>query len=78
MLDASPSPRSPEESDPANSVTRPVAARAAPRTWTKRDDFIAAIVADGHSLPLAQWLAMNLVPDGDVMTIRFDSSRCAR
>lgn len=28
----------------------------------RREDFIAAIVARGHGLPVAQWLAMNLRP----------------
>ncbi|NVB83972.1 MAG: alpha/beta hydrolase [Kofleriaceae bacterium] len=73
VFDASPSPRSPDEENPANTVTRILSLlERLPRRWAKRDDFIAAIVADGHGLPLAQWLAMNLVPDGDAMSIRFD------
>ncbi len=73
IFDASPSARSTDESDPANSVTRILALlERLPRTWARRDDFIAAIVAEGHALPLAQWLAMNLVPDGETLSIRFD------
>jgi len=44
-----------------------------PRTWARREDFIAAVTAEGHELGLAQWLAMSLVPDGaGQLVLRFD------
>ena len=59
LLDSSPSARSPE-----SSVERVLSLlERLPRTWAKRDDFVAAVVADGHDPGLAQWLAMNIVPD---------------
>lgn len=33
-----------------------------PARWPGRDDFVAAVVGDGHDAGLARWLAMNLVP----------------
>ena len=60
MFDSSPSARAPEDS----SVMRVLELmERLPRTWQKRDDFVAAVVAEGHEVALAQWLAMNLVPD---------------
>jgi pimeloyl-ACP methyl ester carboxylesterase len=60
MFDSSPSARAPEDS----SVMRVLELmERLPRTWAKRDDFVAAVVAEGHALALAQWLAMNVVPD---------------
>jgi esterase len=62
VLDASPSARPGAEADPNNSVTRVLELmERLPKTWAKREDFVAAIIADGHAAPLAQWLAMNLV-----------------
>jgi hypothetical protein len=43
-----------------------------PKTWPTRDAFIAAVTAQGHALALAQWLGMNVVPDGDHYTLRLD------
>lgn len=34
-----------------------------PRQWARRDDFVDAVVGDGHDIGLARWLAMNVVPD---------------
>ncbi|MDQ3337416.1 MAG: alpha/beta hydrolase, partial [Myxococcota bacterium] len=45
------------------------------KPWAKREDFISSVTAEGHSLPLAQWLAMNLVPDGDHFTLRLDPAQ---
>jgi esterase len=42
------------------------------KPWAKREDFIATVTAEGHALVLAQWLAMNLVADGDHFTLRLD------
>src|SRR5258706_5354416 len=64
ILDASPSARPDRATDQTDTALRLVALmERLPRTWAKRDDFVAAIVADGHARALAQWLAMNVVPD---------------
>jgi esterase len=66
MFDASPSPRPGAAADPANSVTRVLALmEKLPAQWDKREDFVAAVVAEGHAMPFAQWLAMNVVHDPD-------------
>src|SRR5262249_17510061 len=63
VLDASPSPRDPP-ADRSSTVVRVLELmERSPRHWARRDDFIAAVVADGHDTGLARWLAMNLVPD---------------
>jgi len=64
MFDASPSPNPHAAQDPDNSVARvlPLMERL-PKTWAKREDFVAAVIADGHAPALANWLAMNVVPD---------------
>jgi pimeloyl-ACP methyl ester carboxylesterase len=63
VLDASPSRRPGGAEDPENTVMRVLAVmERSPRTWAARDDFVAAVVADGHDAGLARWLAMNLVP----------------
>jgi pimeloyl-ACP methyl ester carboxylesterase len=74
MLDSSPAHRPDAESDPGNSVVRVMRdLEALPRTWDKRDQFVAALVARGHDLMLAQWLAMSVVPDPQgTLTSRFD------
>jgi esterase len=64
MLDASPSARPRGMADPRNSVAQVLEVmERLPRTWARRDDFIAAVVAAGQTRTLAQWLAMNVVPD---------------
>ncbi|HEY5950448.1 MAG TPA: alpha/beta fold hydrolase [Kofleriaceae bacterium] len=74
MLDASPSARPGAETDPHNSVTRVLnLMERLPKTWAKRDEFVAAVVAGGEALPLAQWLAMNVVADDTgAFTLRLD------
>jgi len=74
MFDASPSHRPGAETDPDNSVARVLnLMRRLPRTWGKRDDFIAAVTAAGEAPPLAQWLAMNLVPEvSGQLSLRLD------
>lgn len=66
LLDSSPSAR-PGAWDAAENDVRDVweSLSALDRLWPKRDDFIAALRARGHSQPLAAWLAMNLVPAPD-------------
>jgi esterase len=73
VLDASPSARPDALADPANSVTRVLALmERLPRTWARREDFVSAIVADGQPLVLAQWLAMNVVPEDGAYRLRLD------
>lgn len=74
ILDASPSARPDAMSDPNNSVLRVLALmERLPRTWARRDDFVAAVIADGHDTGLAQWLAMNVVPGADgTLSLRLD------
>lgn len=75
MFDASPSAR-PQAFTEGNSVVRVLELlERVPRVWPKRDDFVAAVTAAGHALPLAQWLAMNLVPDGDRYVLRLDTAQ---
>ncbi len=74
MFDASPSPRPGAEADPDNSVNQVLLLmERLPRTWARRDDFIAAVTAEGHALSFAQWLAMNVVPDdAGTFSLRLD------
>lgn len=66
MFDASPSARPEAVRDPANTVTAVLALmERLPKRWARREEFVAAVVAEGHAAPLAQWLAMNVVPEGD-------------
>lgn len=75
MLDSSPSARPGAWESPDNEV-RDVwdSLTALDRTWPKRDDFTAAMLARGHSPALAAWLAMNLAPapTGDGLRLRLD------
>lgn len=74
MLDASPSARPGAMDDPSNSVTHVLAVmEQLPKTWARRDDFVAAVVAAGETRALAQWLAMNVVPDASgQLALRLD------
>jgi pimeloyl-ACP methyl ester carboxylesterase len=65
VLDSTPSARAGEWDAPGNSV-REVweSMRALERTWTRREDFVAAMQERGHAPSLAHWVAMNLGPDG--------------
>ena len=73
VLDSTPSAR-PGLGDEANTVVRVLELmERLPRTWPRRDDFVAAVVADGHPASLAQWLAMNLAPDAaGTLALRLD------
>lgn len=74
LLDSSPSARPGRWASPENDV-REVweSLHALDRVWPKRDDFVAAMLARGHSPPLAAWLAMNLIPaDGGGLKLRLD------
>jgi esterase len=73
VLDASPSRRDPA-ADRSNTVVRVLELmERSPRRWARRDDFVAVVVAEGHDVGLARWLAMNLIPDpaGDLV-LRLD------
>ena len=74
IFDASPSARLDRAFDPSETVARLIALmERLPRTFARRDDFVAAVVADGHTRPLAQWLAMNLAADASgTYTLRLD------
>lgn len=74
LLDSSPSSRPDAETDPENSVMRVMRdLESLPRTWEKRDQLVAALVARGHDLMLAQWLAMSAHPDAHgTLALRFD------
>jgi hypothetical protein len=69
ILDSSPSARPDAIRDRSNSVIAVLELmERLPKTWAKRDDFAAAVIAEGHTAALANWLAMNVV-DG---TLRLD------
>lgn len=74
MLDASPSARPGALDDRSNSVVAVLALmERLPRTWARREDFVAAVTAAGHAPSLAQWLAMNVVPgDGGALALRLE------
>lgn len=62
LLDASPSARPGALADSSNSVVAVLELmERLPRSWARREDFIAALTAAGQAPALAQWLAMNLV-----------------
>jgi pimeloyl-ACP methyl ester carboxylesterase len=73
VLDASPSRRDPA-ADRSNTVVRVLELmERSPRTWARRDDFVAAVVGEGHDAGLARWLAMSLNPDpAGGFVLRFD------
>jgi pimeloyl-ACP methyl ester carboxylesterase len=69
-FDSAPGPRTPDTTN--DTVLRLLAFvdHSGPR-WQRREDFVAALVADGHAPSLAQWFAMNLVPaDGGGFVVR--------
>ena len=74
VLDASPSRGRDRQDDPDNTVVRVLAMmERAPKHWAHREDFVQAVVADGHDVGLARWLAMNLVADSaGGATLRLD------
>ncbi len=76
MLDASPGARPGALADSSNSVVAVLELmERLPRTWARREDFVAAVIAAGHAPALAQWLAMNVVADpqgGPALALRLD------
>ena len=64
VLDASPSARPGALADRDDTVVHVLELmERLPRTWARRDDFVAAVIAAGHDAGLARWLAMNVVAD---------------
>lgn len=72
MLDSSPSTRFDLAGDPTSALAVLALLETLPTRWPSRDAFIQAVVAAGHSLPLAQWLGMNVVAEGDAYVLRLD------
>ena len=74
ILDSSPSARPDAAADPDNTVARVLELmERLPRTWARRDDFVAALLAAGQPQMIAQWLAMNVVPDDTgTLSLRLD------
>ncbi|HET9987356.1 MAG TPA: alpha/beta hydrolase [Kofleriaceae bacterium] len=73
MFDASPGARPDRAEDSSETVAQLLALmEKLPRTWTKRDDFVDAVVAAGHPKQLAQWLAMNVDPAATGYALRLD------
>lgn len=74
VLDATPSRRRDLAADRSHTVVRVLAfMERSRRAWRRRDDFIAAVVDDGHEVGLARWLAMSLEPDpAGEFVLRFD------
>lgn len=73
MLDASPSARPDRATSSAELVAQLLAAmEQLPKTWERREQFVQAMIAAGHPQPLAQWLAMNLIPSGAEFRLRLD------
>lgn len=72
VLDASPSARG--ALSPGDAVVRLLELmERSPRRWARRDDFVAAVVGEGHDAGLAQWLALSLAPEPDGgLALRFD------
>src|SRR5262249_21240023 len=61
--------------DPDNSVARVLDLMTRlSKTWPTRDAFVQALIAEGQSTALAQWLAMNLVPADTGLVNRLDLS----
>jgi esterase len=72
VLDASPSARGQAVSGDAVWRLLDMMERS-PRRWARRDDFVAAVVGDGHDVSLAHWLALSLAPDpAGGLVLRFD------
>jgi esterase len=73
-LDSCPGPRSADTTNDTVIQLLAIVDRG-PRVWARREDFVAAIVADGHAPALAQWFAMNLVADNrGGFTCRLDTN----
>jgi pimeloyl-ACP methyl ester carboxylesterase len=76
VLDATPSRQKPLGTDQPSTVMRVLAFMERARgPWRRREDFVDAVVADGHDVGLARWLAMSLVPGpAGELVLRFDTT----
>jgi pimeloyl-ACP methyl ester carboxylesterase len=73
ILDSTPSARVGAWDAPGNSVRAAWESMAAlDRTWARREDFVAALIARGHPAPMAGWLAMNLDTTAAGLRLRLD------
>ncbi len=71
VLDSNPGPREGGRgSESTLAVLRKL--RALPPTFESRADFVARLRASGETDSIAQWLAMNLVREGDVLRFGLD------
>lgn len=75
ILDSTPSSRPAAFDDRANQIHgawHSMHALDPARVWARRDDYVAALVARGHTPALSAWLAMNLAPVDGGLRLRFD------
>jgi esterase len=75
MLDASPGARPgalEAAADPGSATLVLALLERLPRSWARREDFVAAVVAAGHEPAVAQWLAMNLVAGAGGLVLRLE------
>ncbi len=73
LIDSSPSKRLGAMSDPANTVVSVLRMLAALEThFSSRPAFVREVTQRGFSLPLAQWLAMNLEAEGSRYRMTLD------
>ncbi|MBS1123925.1 MAG: alpha/beta hydrolase fold protein [Deltaproteobacteria bacterium] len=73
MLDASPSARPEAFAQPDHGALDVLAMlESLPKIWPRREDFVAAVVGEGHAIGLAQWLAMNVVSQDGAYVLRLD------
>lgn len=73
VLDASPSRRPDVLGEPAGSVRRVLELlERGPARYARREDLVAAAVADGHGEGLGRWLATSLEPVADGFRLRLE------
>ncbi len=72
VLDATPGARAEPTSDPDSAQHVLDALRELPGEFPDRAAFVAALTGAGFSRVLADWLAMNLEPDGGAYRLRLD------
>jgi esterase len=73
VLDSTPSRRPTAMTDPDNTVMQVLELLAGlPAQWRRRADFVEAVAKTRDGTTLANWLAMSLVPDGELLRLRLD------
>lgn len=73
VLDASPGLRSPDAArDPKSSEAVLALLEALPQPVASREAFLDFVRSRGHTAAVAEWLAMNLVRDGEAFRLRLD------